>query len=75
MPKTQPLRVIQWATGNIGKRSLQRVIEHPDMELVDLTSFIHPDLRTSAVNRGALTLWTHRHNTDAMFLSVLRKKN
>jgi 16S rRNA (cytosine967-C5)-methyltransferase len=48
---------------------------HPDMELVDLTSFIHPDLRTSAVNRGALTLWTHRHNTDAMFLSVLRKKN
>ncbi|MEI7476300.1 MAG: transcription antitermination factor NusB [Actinomycetes bacterium] len=48
---------------------------HPDMELVDLTSFIHPDLRTSAVDRGSLTLWTHRHNTDAMFLSVLRKKN
>jgi 16S rRNA (cytosine967-C5)-methyltransferase len=48
---------------------------HPNMELVDLTSFIHPDLRTSAVDRGSLTLWTHRHNTDAMFLSVLRKKN
>ena len=47
---------------------------HPDMELVDLTAFIHPELRTSAVDRGALTLWTHRHNTDAMFLSVLRKK-
>jgi 2,4-diaminopentanoate dehydrogenase len=31
-----PLRVIQWATGNIGTRSLQRVIEHPDMELVGL---------------------------------------
>lgn len=30
------LRVIQWATGNIGTRSLQRVIEHPDMELVGL---------------------------------------
>jgi 2,4-diaminopentanoate dehydrogenase len=30
------LRVIQWATGNIGTRSLQRVIEHPDMELAGL---------------------------------------
>lgn len=30
------LRIIQWATGNIGTRSLQRVIEHPDMELVGL---------------------------------------
>jgi 2,4-diaminopentanoate dehydrogenase len=34
--QTPPLRVIQWATGNIGTRSLQRVIEHPDMELVGL---------------------------------------
>jgi 16S rRNA (cytosine967-C5)-methyltransferase len=48
---------------------------HPEMELVDLTSFIHPELRPNAVDRGALTLWTHRHNTDAMFLSVLRKTN
>jgi 16S rRNA (cytosine967-C5)-methyltransferase len=48
---------------------------HPNMELVDITSFIHPEMRTSAVDRGSLTLWTHRHNTDAMFLSVLRKKN
>jgi len=31
-----PLRIIQWATGNIGARSLQRVIEHPDMQLVGL---------------------------------------
>jgi 2,4-diaminopentanoate dehydrogenase len=30
------LRIIQWATGNIGTRSLRRVIEHPDMELVGL---------------------------------------
>src|SRR5258708_2929010 len=27
-------RVAQWATGNIGTRSLRAVIEHPDMELV-----------------------------------------
>ena len=32
----QPLRVIQWATGNVGTRSLRRVVEHPDMELVGL---------------------------------------
>jgi len=29
-------RVIQWATGNIGSRSLQRVIEHPRLDLVGL---------------------------------------
>jgi 2,4-diaminopentanoate dehydrogenase len=27
------LRVAQWATGNIGRRSLRHVIEHPDLEL------------------------------------------
>ncbi|OHV65350.1 dihydrodipicolinate reductase [Pseudofrankia sp. BMG5.36] len=31
-----PLRVVQWATGNIGTRSLRSVIEHPDLELVGL---------------------------------------
>ena len=25
-------RVVQWATGNIGLRSLRTVIEHPDLE-------------------------------------------
>ncbi len=29
-------RVIQWATGNIGARSLRAVIEHPEFELVGL---------------------------------------
>ena len=27
------LRVVQWATGNIGTRSLQGVIDHPAMDL------------------------------------------
>jgi 4-hydroxy-tetrahydrodipicolinate reductase len=30
---TKPLRVVQWATGNIGSRSLCHVIEHPALEL------------------------------------------
>ncbi len=29
-------RVVQWATGNIGTKSLREVIEHPDMDLVGL---------------------------------------
>jgi len=28
------MRVVQWATGNIGTWALRRVIEHPDLELV-----------------------------------------
>ncbi len=31
-----PYRVVQWATGNIGLRSLRAVIEHPDLNLVGL---------------------------------------
>tara|TARA_R110001599_G_scaffold26856_2_gene94593 strand:- start:32721 stop:33767 length:1047 start_codon:yes stop_codon:yes gene_type:complete len=30
----QPLKIIQWATGNIGGRSLRAVIEHPELDLV-----------------------------------------
>jgi 2,4-diaminopentanoate dehydrogenase len=33
---SKPLRVIQWATGNVGTRSLRRTVEHPGMELVGL---------------------------------------
>jgi len=47
---------------------------HPDLEVVDISEYLHPDLRSTGVDRGSMTLWTHRHNTDAMFLSVMRKK-
>lgn len=51
MTRKQPLRIIQWATGNIGKRSLQRVIEHPDLDLVGL--WVHsPD--KSGMDAGTL---------------------
>ena len=33
---TKPLRAIQWATGNVGTRSLRRLVEHPGIELVGL---------------------------------------
>jgi 4-hydroxy-tetrahydrodipicolinate reductase len=32
-------RVVQWATGNIGSRSLRVVLEHPDLELVGLFAY------------------------------------
>lgn len=31
---TSPLRVIQWTTGNIGRRSLHAILGRPDLELV-----------------------------------------
>jgi 16S rRNA (cytosine967-C5)-methyltransferase len=46
---------------------------HPEMELVNLSEYVDSELQESAIDRGSLALWTHRHNTDAMFLSVLRK--
>ena len=33
----RPLRVIQWTTGNIGRRSLHAIIGRRDMELVGVT--------------------------------------
>jgi 4-hydroxy-tetrahydrodipicolinate reductase len=41
--RSAPYRVVQWATGNIGLRSLQAVIEHPDLELVGL--YVYSDAK------------------------------
>ncbi len=32
----KPLRVIQWATGNVGIESLRAIVDHPDLELAGL---------------------------------------
>src|SRR3974390_1366811 len=39
MTDRKKLRVVQWATGNIGLRSLRCVLEHPDLELVGLYAY------------------------------------
>jgi hypothetical protein len=39
----RPYRVVQWATGNIGTRSLRAVIEHPHLELVGL--YVYSDAK------------------------------
>lgn len=33
---TKRLRVVQWATGNIGTRAAQQVLRHPDLDLVGI---------------------------------------
>jgi hypothetical protein len=38
-----PHRVVQWATGNIGLRSLRAVIDHPELELVGL--YVYSDAK------------------------------
>jgi len=48
--------------------------KHPDLELVDLQPFLPIDLK-DAIRDKSLSLWTHRHETDAMFLAVFRKKS
>ncbi len=52
-PSPRPrLRVVQWATGNIGTRSLRHVIEHPDLDLVGV--FVHDPAKVGR-DAGALT--------------------
>lgn len=51
------------------------ILKHyPEMELVDLAPYL-PDTLTDATRDSAMSLWTHRHGTDAMYLAVLRKKS
>lgn len=34
-----PCRVVQWGTGNVGRRALRAIIEHPELELVGVHAF------------------------------------
>jgi len=40
-PSPRRYRVVQWATGNIGTRALQAVLDHPHLSLVGL--YVHSD--------------------------------
>jgi hypothetical protein len=43
-----PLRVIQWTTGNVGRRSLHAIIGRPDMELVGVYAHGHDKVGVDA---------------------------
>jgi 2,4-diaminopentanoate dehydrogenase len=40
---SSPYRVVQWATGNVGLRSLRAVIQHPNLELVGV--YVYSDVK------------------------------
>lgn len=47
---------------------------HPELEQIDLAPYLPTEL-LDAMRGKSLSLWTHRHQTDAMFMAVFRKKN
>jgi len=44
LPERKPYRVVQWATGAMGKSCLRAIIDRPDMELVGL--YVYGDQKT-----------------------------
>ena len=68
-PPDRPLRVIQWTTGNIGRRSLHAIIGRGDMELVGV--YAHGDDKVG-VDAAELSGWpeptgvTATNNIDAL---------
>lgn len=48
---TRPWRVVQWATGAVGKTTLRAVLEHPDLDLVGL--YVYSD-RKIGKDAGAI---------------------
>ncbi len=47
---------------------------HPNLDQVDLTEYLPVGLE-GAMRGKSLSLWTHRHHCDAMFMAVFRKKS
>lgn len=39
---TMPIRVLQWTTGNVGRRSLRAILRHPELELVGVYAHAPP---------------------------------
>ena len=47
--------------------------KHPELSQIDVAQFL-PEGMQGAVRDRSLALWTHRHNTDGMFLALFEKK-
>lgn len=57
----QPLRVVQWTTGNVGRRTLRAILRHPDLELAGV--FAHGD---DKIGRDAAELCGHDQPTGVL---------
>jgi 16S rRNA (cytosine967-C5)-methyltransferase len=47
--------------------------KHPDLQQIIVDDFLPISLH-DATRDGAMSLWTHKHGTDAMYLALFRKK-
>jgi 16S rRNA (cytosine967-C5)-methyltransferase len=47
---------------------------HPELCQQDVSEYLPSNLK-GAVRDGAMSLWTHKHGTDAMYLAVFQKTN
>jgi len=45
---------------------------HPNLQQLSVENYLPRNLKEATTN-GALTLWTHRHATDSMFLALFEK--
>ena len=48
--------------------------KHLEVRQIDVDQFLPPTLH-GATRDGAMSLWTHKHGTDAMYLALFRKDN
>ena len=46
--------------------------KHSEVQQIDVDQFLPPTLH-GATRDGAMSLWTHKHGTDAMYLALFRK--
>jgi 16S rRNA (cytosine967-C5)-methyltransferase len=46
--------------------------KHSEVQQIDVDQFL-PSTLYGATRDGAMSLWTHKHGTDAMFLALFRK--
>jgi 16S rRNA (cytosine967-C5)-methyltransferase len=46
--------------------------KHQGLQQIDVDPFLPPTLQ-GATRDGAMSLWTHKHGTDAMYLALFRK--
>jgi 16S rRNA (cytosine967-C5)-methyltransferase len=47
--------------------------DHPDLEQIEVSQYLPANLH-GALRDKALSLWTSKHGTDAMFLALFRKR-
>ena len=54
-------------------QSLDILKKHPELEQIDVAQYLPANL-LDATRGQSMSLWTHKHGTDAMFLALFRKK-